>query len=129
MQNEDSKPPTRNSGNQPPPRPPKSTAIAFGPEDDDDARRKNPKKETVRINLPPKPSAAPTIRLPTLPPTIPPGQSPVAGLKLTKAAAAPAALPPTPGRRPRVGSGNAELSMILAAVLLLNGMLYILCRL
>lgn len=27
-----------------------------------------PKKETVRINLPPKPSAAPTIKLPTLPP-------------------------------------------------------------
>src|SRR6516164_8724266 len=26
-----------------------------------------PKKETVRINLPPKPSAAPTIKLPTLP--------------------------------------------------------------
>jgi hypothetical protein len=28
-----------------------------------------PKKETVRINLPPKPSAAPTIKLPTLPPS------------------------------------------------------------
>jgi len=27
-----------------------------------------PKKETVRITLPPKPSAAPTIKLPTLPP-------------------------------------------------------------
>ena len=27
-----------------------------------------PKKETVRINLPPKPSTAPTIKLPTLPP-------------------------------------------------------------
>jgi hypothetical protein len=27
-----------------------------------------PKKETVRINLPPKPTAAPTIKLPTLPP-------------------------------------------------------------
>jgi len=30
--------------------------------------RVQPKKETVRINLPPKPSAAPTIKLPTLPP-------------------------------------------------------------
>ena len=39
-----------------------------------------PKKETVRINLPPKPSAAPTIKLPTLPPGGP-----------TAAAAAPAA--------------------------------------
>jgi len=42
-----------------------------------------PKKETVRINLPPKPSAAPTIKLPTLPPGGPTG--------------APAAVPaPTP---------------------------------
>jgi len=42
-----------------------------------------PKKETVRINLPPKPSAAPTIKLPTLPPGGPTG--------------APAAIPaPTP---------------------------------
>ena len=42
-----------------------------------------PKKETVRINLPPKPSAAPTIKLPTLPPGGP--------------SAAPAApLPPPP---------------------------------
>lgn len=32
-----------------------------------------PKKETVRINLPPKPSAAPTIKLPTLPPGGPAG--------------------------------------------------------
>jgi hypothetical protein len=32
-----------------------------------------PKKETVRINLPPKPSAAPTIKLPTLPPGGPSG--------------------------------------------------------
>jgi len=32
-----------------------------------------PKKETVRITLPPKPSAAPTIKLPTLPPGGPTG--------------------------------------------------------
>ena len=32
-----------------------------------------PKKETVRISLPPKPSAAPTIKLPTLPPGGPTG--------------------------------------------------------
>jgi hypothetical protein len=32
-----------------------------------------PKKETVRINLPPKPSTAPTIKLPTLPPGGPTG--------------------------------------------------------
>jgi hypothetical protein len=34
-----------------------------------------PKKETVRINLPPKPTAAPTIKLPTLPPGGPTGAS------------------------------------------------------
>ena len=30
-----------------------------------DAAKVQPKKETVRINLPPKPTAAPTVRLPT----------------------------------------------------------------
>jgi hypothetical protein len=46
-----------------------------------------PKKETVRINLPPKPSAAPTIKLPTLPPGGPTG--------------APTAIPaPTPAPQP-----------------------------
>jgi hypothetical protein len=44
-----------------------------------------PKKETVRINLPPKPSAAPTIKLPTLPP------SGSAGMPSAAPAAAPAA--------------------------------------
>jgi len=34
-----------------------------------------PKKETVRISLPPKPTAAPTIKLPTLPPGGPTGAS------------------------------------------------------
>lgn len=48
-----------------------------------------PKKETVRINLPPKPSAAPTIKLPTLPPG---GQT---GVPLA-AASAPAAAPARP---------------------------------
>ena len=48
-----------------------------------------PKKETVRINLPPKPTAAPTIKLPTLPPGGPTGApSPVS--PATSAAAAPA---------------------------------------
>jgi hypothetical protein len=46
-----------------------------------------PKKETVRINLPPKPSAAPTIKLPTLPPGGPTG--------------APSTIPaPTPAPQP-----------------------------
>ena len=32
-----------------------------------EAAKVQPKKETVRINLPPKPTASPTIKLPTLP--------------------------------------------------------------
>jgi hypothetical protein len=39
-----------------------------------------PKKETVRINLPPKPTAAPTIKLPTLPPGGPTGAASAAPL-------------------------------------------------
>ncbi len=49
-----------------------------------------PKKETVRINLPPKPSAAPTIKLPTLPPGGPTGAPAAAP---ARAAAAPVAAP------------------------------------
>ncbi|HSY74214.1 MAG TPA: hypothetical protein VK810_01980 [Dongiaceae bacterium] len=53
-----------------------------------------PKKETVRINLPPKPSAAPTIKLPTLPPGGPTGASggvPLQSAKTPPTAAAPRA--------------------------------------
>jgi len=50
-----------------------------------------PKKETVRINLPPKPSAAPTIKLPTLPPGGPTG---VPTMAPPASAAAPAAPKP-----------------------------------
>jgi hypothetical protein len=50
-----------------------------------------PKKETVRINLPPKPTAAPTIKLPTLPPGGPTGApSPAFAPAPAAAAAAPA---------------------------------------
>jgi hypothetical protein len=48
-----------------------------------------PKKETVRINLPPKPTAAPTIKLPTLPPGGPTG-APSPAFAPAPAAAAPA---------------------------------------
>jgi hypothetical protein len=50
-----------------------------------------PKKETVRINLPPKPSAAPTIKLPTLPPGGPTGVPAMAAPSAAAPAAAPAA--------------------------------------
>jgi hypothetical protein len=79
-----------------------------------------PKKETVRINLPPKPTAAPTIKLPTLPPGGPTGApspasapapaaaAPAPALKTAAAAsaatargtAAPAAAAPGTGQRP-----------------------------
>ncbi|MDE3099945.1 MAG: hypothetical protein KGJ88_10780 [Verrucomicrobiota bacterium] len=69
-----------------------------------------PKKETVRINLPPKPSAAPTIKLPTLPPGGPagiqpgaPGIRPPTAARPAPAAAAaqrPAPAPPAAMRAP-----------------------------
>jgi len=59
-----------------------------------EASKIQPKKETVRINLPPKPSAAPTIKLPTLPPGGP--TAPVSAMTpppAPTAAAAPTAAP------------------------------------
>jgi hypothetical protein len=53
-----------------------------------------PKKETVRINLPPKPSAAPTIKLPTLPPGGPTGAPSAAPLTTAKPPSAPTAAAP-----------------------------------
>ncbi len=49
-----------------------------------------PKKETVRINLPPKPSTAPTIKLPTLPPGGPTGAPSAVPLSTTAAKGPPA---------------------------------------
>ena len=122
MKDNDSKPKTQPSGDQPPPpRPPKRTAFALGPEDDDGDQRKQPKKQTVRINLPPKPSAFPVIKLPTLPP----GQSVFGAAKLTKKRDIPALALAT-SQRPGVAGHNVELSMVLAAVLTLNVMLCLL---
>ncbi|HXA44471.1 MAG TPA: hypothetical protein VNZ25_03115 [Candidatus Angelobacter sp.] len=69
-----------------------------------------PKKETVRINLPPKPTAAPTIKLPTLPPGGPTGApSPSFGPPPT--AAAPAKIAPAPApAAPATKSGAAPVS-------------------
>ena len=47
------------------------------------------KKETVRINLPPKPTAAPTIKLPTLPSGGPTG-APAAAAPVNRIVSAPA---------------------------------------
>ena len=57
-----------------------------------EAAKVQPKKETVRINLPPKPTSAPTIKLPTLTPGGPPTSAGTAApAAATAAAAAPAA--------------------------------------
>jgi hypothetical protein len=50
-----------------------------------------PKKETVRINLPPKPTAAPTIKLPTLPPGGPTGAPSIAPMRAATAPPPPSA--------------------------------------
>jgi hypothetical protein len=71
-----------------------------------------PKKETVRITLPPKPSAAPTIKLPTLPPGGPsiagggqfaahaPSAAPATAAPKATAAPASAAAAQRPAQRP-----------------------------
>ena len=62
-----------------------------------------PKKETVRINLPPKPSAAPTIKLPTLPPGGPTGAPSAA----RPASAAPRLASAAPAAAPRAAAAPA----------------------
>jgi len=66
-----------------------------------------PKKETVRITLPPKPSAAPTIKLPTLPPGGPTGAPSAAPAPAIRTAAAPAAPKPA---TPAAGRASAAVS-------------------
>jgi hypothetical protein len=55
-----------------------------------------PKKETVRINLPPKPSTAPTIKLPTLPPGGPTGAPSAVPLSTSAAKTPPASTAAAP---------------------------------
>ncbi len=92
-----------------------------------------PKKETVRINLPPKPSAAPTIKLPTLPPGGPTGaagatpsptapkSAPIAAPALQRTTAAapvsqqrPAPAPQRPAAAPTVGGLDKGLAIVAA---------------
>ena len=82
-----------------------------------------PKKETVRINLPPKPSAAPTIKLPTLPPGGPTGASSAPPLQTaamrtaTPPAAAPVAAqrPAAAAARPAATVGTFDKILAIAA--------------
>jgi hypothetical protein len=60
---DEQKPKPQPQPSRPPPRPPRGPTVATGFGDDDDDAKKR-RKETVRINLPPKPSAAPTIKFP-----------------------------------------------------------------
>ena len=107
-----------------------------------------PKKETVRINLPPKPSAAPTIKLPTLPPGGPTGASSAPPLPSVARAparrrpphsAVPRPLPrhappprppfnePAPAAAPTVGTLDKILAIaaMLAALIAVGSALYL----
>ena len=73
-----------------------------------EAAKVQPKKETVRINLPPKPTSAPTIKLPTLAPGGPPPATTAAAAPVAaSAAAAPAATAPKPPSPPPTGGAPA----------------------
>lgn len=81
-----------------PPNPPNIPGVPLGAEPGKKTTGKvAPKKETVRITLPPKPSAAPTIKLPTLPPGGPTGAPAAAP---TTARPAPMAPPPRTAAAP-----------------------------
>jgi len=76
-----------------------------------EAAKVQPKKETVRINLPPKPTSAPTIKLPTLAPGAPMPSSasaaaPVAAHAAAPRAAAPPAAPASPPSRSNVPASS-----------------------
>ena len=63
MKPDDQKPEPQPSGSRMPPRPPIRTAIGLdsGGEEPDKPKQQL-KKETIRINLPPKPTTPPTIK-------------------------------------------------------------------
>jgi len=68
MEKDNPQPKTQPSGNKPPPRPPTRTTVGMLPPDEDpEKNQRRMSKETVRINLRPKPSPEPAIHLPPLP--------------------------------------------------------------
>jgi hypothetical protein len=69
-----------------------------------EAAKVQPKKETVRINLPPKPTSAPTIKLPTLAQAGPATSPGVAAPPAARSAAPP---PPSAPPPPRAGATAA----------------------
>ena len=77
-----------------------------------EASKVQPKKETVRINLPPKPTSAPTIKLPTLAPGAPAPSSSAAAPVAVAAVVMPApskapAAPAPPAAAPAKVGGPA----------------------
>lgn len=64
MKSDDQKPEPKSAGFRMPPRPPIRVAVGLDSGGDEPDQPKRPKKDTVRIHLPPKPTAVPTIRLP-----------------------------------------------------------------
>jgi len=77
------------SGGDVPPKPPEAAKV-------------QPKKETVRINLPPKPSAVPTIKIPAPPAPAAVTARPVAAMGAASAAPAAAHAAAAPPSAPRV---------------------------
>ncbi|MDB6054459.1 MAG: hypothetical protein JWN25_1982 [Verrucomicrobiales bacterium] len=77
-----------------------------------EAAKVQPKKETVRINLPPKPTASPTIKLPTLP-AGGPALAAAAPSVPRPVAAAPSAAPAAP--RPTAAPAARPASVAVAA--------------
>src|SRR5580658_7969521 len=92
--------PTSPGGGSVPPRPAEAAKV-------------QPKKETVRINLPPKPTSAPTIKLPTLAPGAPPPASGAPAVAVAVASAPPASRAPAPPSPP-AASGLTGLDKGLA---------------
>src|SRR5580658_7032358 len=82
--------PTSPGGGSMPPRPAEAAKV-------------QPKKETVRINLPPKPTSAPTIKLPTLAP----GAAPPASGSAAPVASVGAAAPPRAAATPAPAAPSA----------------------
>ena len=70
-----------------------------------------PKKETVRISLPPKPTASPTIKLPAMPAGGAPSTAKAAPAAAAPAAAAPTAKAPSAPAPPVPPKGGANMKV------------------
>ncbi len=104
-----------------------------------EAAKVQPKKETVRINLPPKPTASPTIKIPApsaVASATPAQAAPAAGVapKAAAAAPAPSAAPaqraaasaprsaPMPRAMPAAGVSAADKALAIVAAVIAIGM-------